>query len=1042
MKNICFQVSRKTFLTIAMVLCLALPALAQKISVTGTVYEPSGEPAIGATVLVQGTSAGVSTDTNGKFRIEAPADGILTVSYIGCETQNVAINNRTVIDVRLKESGVNLDELVVVGYGAVKKSDATGSVAVIKPDDIEAGMATSVQDMLVGQTPGVVVTTSGGPEGAANIRIRGGSSLNASNDPLIVIDGVPLDNGGVQGMGNSLGMIAPDNIESMTILKDASATAIYGSRASNGVIIITTKRGQTGRPQVSFSANMYINTAQKTWDVFGANEYRDLIKKYYGEESGPYRSLGNANTDWQDEVLRTTISTDYNLSVGGSLKWLPYRVSVSYTNNNGILKTTKMDRVTAGINLSPKFFDNHLSVNANVKGYYIRNKFGNTGAVNAALAYDPTQPVYVDYPVTSGTAAGNFSSIYNGFHTWSDINKNGELTINSNASQNPVSMLADVNNYADVYRSNGNLQLDYSFHFLPDLHVNLNLGYDISKTDEYYKVLQNSPTAWRNHRKDGAGYQNYIYQQKYNTLLDFYLNYKKELKSIYSNIDVTAGYSWQRFAREGWNDGSTSEAGIATSMGFNTPIYGPDGFELNFKQDTESSIGKPFAPDPINAEGNYHWKNRLQLLSFFGRINYTFMDRYLLTFTLRGDATSRFSKSNRWGVFPSLALGWKINDEAFMKGTRSWLNDLKLRLGWGVTGQQDVGSTCNYLPQYRIAGAGSYYPVQGSDGNITYITPLFLEGYNPDLKWESTTTWNAGLDFAMLNNRISGSIDYYYRDTKDLLSFVTVPSGSSTTNMLNRNIGSMKNYGIEFNITARPVVTRDFTWTVNYNIAWNHNEITELYDNAAKINVGGISGGTGNTVQAHAVGYPAFSFFLLQQVYDENGNPIEGCYVDQNGDGNIDVKDRVLNHSKDPKVTMTFGSQFRYKNWDLGFSLRASIGNYVYNNVLSTHNATNDLSGYGLTNLVKNGNVYMEAPQYMSDYYLRNGSFLRCDNITLGYTWENLWKERLRVRLFAAVQNPFIITKYKGLDPEVFDGIDNNVYPKATTYSLGVVATF
>jgi len=1025
-----------------MVLCLALPALAQKITVTGTVYEPSGEPAIGATVLVQGTSDGVSTDIDGKFRIEAPADGILTVSYIGCETLNEAINGRTVIDVHLKESGVKLDELVVVGYGAVKKSDATGSVAVIKPDDIEAGMATSVQDMLVGQTPGVVVTTSGGPEGAANIRIRGGSSLNASNDPLIVIDGVPLDNGGVQGMGNSLGMITPENIESMTILKDASATAIYGSRASNGVIIITTKRGHTGRPQVSFSANMYINTAQKTWDVFGANEYRDLIKKYYGEDSGPYRSLGKANTNWQDEVLRTTISTDYNLSVGGSLKWLPYRVSVSYTNNNGILKTTKMDRVTAGINLSPKFFDNHLSVNANVKGYYIRNKFGNTGAVNAALAYDPTQPVYEDYHVATGTAAGSFSSIYNGFHTWSDLNKNGELSINSNASQNPVSMLADVNNYADVYRSNGNLQLDYSFHFLPDLHANLNLGYDISKTDEYYKVLQNSPTAWRNHRKDGAGYQNYIYQQKYNTLLDFYLNYKKELKSIYSNIDVTAGYSWQRFAGEGWNDGSTSEAGIATSMGFNTPISGPDGYELNFKQDTESSIGKPFAPDPINAEGNYHWKNRLQLLSFFGRINYTFMDRYLLTFTLRGDATSRFSKSNRWGVFPSLALGWKINDEAFMKSTRSWLNDLKLRLGWGVTGQQDVGSTCNYLPQYRIAGAGSYYPVQGSDGNITYITPLFLEGYNPDLKWESTTTWNAGLDFAMLNNRISGSIDYYYRDTKDLLSFVTVPSGSSTTNMLNRNIGSMKNYGIEFNITARPIVTRDFTWTVNYNIAWNHNEITELYDNAAKINVGGISGGTGNTVQAHAVGYPAFSFFLLQQVYDENGNPIEGCYVDQNGDGNIDVKDRVLNHSKDPKVTMTFGSQFRYKNWDLGFSLRASIGNYVYNNVLSTHNATNDLSGYGMTNLVKNGNVYMEAPQYMSDYYLRNGSFLRCDNITLGYTWENLWKERLRVRLFAAVQNPFIITKYKGLDPEVFDGIDNNVYPKATTYSLGVVATF
>ncbi len=1043
MKNICFQVSRKTFLAIAMVLCLALPALAQKISVTGTVYEPSGEPAIGASVFVQGTTIGVSTDIDGNFKIEAPADGVITVSYVGCESQNVAIEGRTNIQVYLKESGVNLDELVVVGYGAVKKSDATGSVAVIKPDDIEAGMATSVQDMLVGQTPGVVVTTTGGPEGAANIRIRGGSSLNASNDPLIVVDGVPLDNGGIQGMGNSLAMISPDNIESMTILKDASATAIYGSRASNGVIIITTKRGQSGRPQVSFSANMYVNTAQKTWDVFGASEYRDLIAQYYGEDSSAYRTLGNANTNWQDEVLRTTVSSDFNLSVGGSIKWLPYRVSVSYTNSNGILKTTKMDRVTAGISLNPKFFEDHLSVNANVKGYYLRNKFGNTGAVNAALAYDPTQPVYADaYPIAGGTAASQFGQLYNGFHTWADLGNDGNLAINKNASQNPVSMLADVNNYADVYRSNGNLQLDYSFHFLPELHANLNLGYDVSKTDEYYKVAQNSPTAWRNHRNDGAGYENYIYQQKTNTLLDFYLNYKKDVESIYSSFDVTAGYSWQRFAGQGWNYGSDSEAGIATTTGFSSPYQTTGGFVLNYDQATEASIGKPFAPDPVNAEGNFHWKNRLQLLSFFGRINYIFMERYLLTFTLRGDATSRFSKDNRWGVFPSVALGWKINDEAFMASTRSWLNDLKLRLGWGVTGQQDVGSTCNYLPQYRIAGAGSYYPVQNANGNISYISPIFLEGYNPDLKWESTTTWNAGLDFSVLNNRITGAIDYYYRDTKDLLSFVTVPAGSSTTNMLNRNIGSMKNYGIEFNITARPVVTRDFTWTVSYNVAWNHNEITELNDNAAMINVGGISGGTGNTVQAHAVGHPAFSYLLLQQVYDAQGNPIEGCYVDQNGDGKIDVNDRVLNHSKDPKVTMTFGSQFRYKNWDFGFNLRASIGNYVYNNVLSTHNATNDLFGYGLTNLVKNGGNYMDAPQYMSDYYLRNGSFLRCDNITLGYTFENLLKDRLRLRVFGAVQNPFIITKYKGLDPEVFDGIDNNVYPKATTYSLGLVATF
>lgn len=1019
---------------IVMALCMALPALAQKVTVTGTVYEPSGEPAIGASVLVQGTSIGASTDIDGHFSVEALPDATITVSYIGCVTQNIALNGRTNLEIHLQESGVNLNELVVVGYGAVKKSDATGSVAVIKPDEIEAGLATSVQDMLVGQTPGVVVTTSGGPEGAANIRIRGGSSLNASNDPLIVIDGVPLDNTGVQGMSNPLAMISPENIASMTILKDASATAIYGSRASNGVIIITTKRGQSGRPQVSFSANMYVNTARKTWDVLSAGEFARLINSRFGEGSNEAALLGTANTKWQDEVLRTTVSSDYNLSVGGTAGWLPYRASVSYTNSNGILETSKMDRATVGFNLNPKFFNDHLQVNANVKGYYIRNRFGDSGAVNAALTFDPTQSVMDYREITEGNSG--YKYLYNGYFNW-DNTANGTVTVNDNATMNPVQMLKARNNYANVYRSNGNLQLDYSFHFLPELHANLNLGYDVSKTDEYNDVEANSILAWRAHNHYGGATRNKTYQFKSNTLLDFYLNYKKDIESIKSNIDATAGYSWQRFAANGWNYGSNSEGDIRTGVGYYFPTVNSTGYTLNTNPETSGLIGKPFAPDLVDKDGNYHWKNHLQLLSFFGRLNYTLLERYLLTVTVRGDATSRFSKDNRWGVFPAVALAWRVSEESFMKNA-TWLSDLKLRLGWGVTGQQEIGSTCNYLPLYTYPAQGSYYPGLTGQG---WSYPYYLQGYNPDLKWESTTSYNVGLDYGFLNNRISGSVEYYMRKTKDLLSFVTVPAGSSTTNMLNRNIGSLENYGVEFNIMAKPVVTNDFTWTLTYNVGYNHNKITELNDNASVIKVGGISGGTNNTVQVHAVGHPAFSFYLLQQVYDEKGNPVEGAYVDQNGDGQIDEKDRIINHSPDPKVTMTFGSQFRYKQWDFGFTLRASIGNYVYNNVLSTNAIYTRLNQNGLNNLLKT-DYYFETEQYMSDYYLRNGSYLRCDNITLGYTFDGLLRDTLRLRLFAGVQNPFIITKYKGLDPEVYGGIDNNVYPKATTFSLGLVANF
>ncbi len=1033
MKHYQTGIARKFLFLMVGLLC-AIGANAQSITVRGTVVDPSGEPLIGASILAEGTSVGTATDIDGNYAINVNPDATLVFSYVGYDPQSVAVKGRTTIDVTMKENSVMLNEVVAIGYGVVKKSDATGSVAVVKPDEIEAGLATSVQDMLVGQTPGVVVTTAGGPEGGASIRVRGGSSLNASNDPLIVLDGVPLDNGGVQGMGNPLAMISPENIESMTILKDASATAIYGARASNGVIIVTTKRGKSGKPQINFSANMYINHAHKRWDVLSADEFRNLIVERFGENSDAANALGDTSTDWQDEVLRTTVSSDYSLSIGGTAGVLPYHANISYTNSNGIIKTSKMDRLTLGFNLSPKFFQDHLSVNANVKGFYVRNQFGDAGALSSAISYDPTHPVRSDLPIVGGTSGQKY--MFNGFYEFANVNSEGVVQLYDNASLNPVGMLENKDNYANVYRSNGNLQLDYSMHFLPELHANLNLGYDVSKTNETNATAANSAEAWKNHEHYGGGYKTDTYQFKSNTMLEFYLNYKKEFDAASQMVDVVGGYTWQRTYNEGHYSGANGNAGVRTSPGLNYPTLVDGKYYMDQNDATVDLVGKPFQADGISSDGNYHWKDHLQLLSFYGRVNYGLLDRYLLTFTVRGDATSRFSKNNRWGVFPAAALAWKLNNEAFLESASGWLSDLKLRLSWGQTGQQEVGSSINYMPMYAIASPSVSYP----NGLGGWYLPVYARGYNPDLTWETTTSYNAALDFGFLNNRITGNIEYYHRKTTDLLAFVAVPAGSSTTNMLNRNIGSLENYGVEFNIQARPVVTKDFTWTLNYNVGWNHNEITELTGNSV-FKVGGISGGNGNTVQIHAVGHPANSFYLFQQVYDENGAPLEGVYVDQNGDGQIDEADKIINKSPDPKVTMTFGSQFRWKSWDLGFNIRASIGNYVYNNVLSTKAVYNDLFAYGLNNLVKNDH-YFEQPRYMSDYYLRNASFVRCDNITLGYTWDNLINDHLRLRLFGAVQNPFVITKYKGVDPEVFGGIDNSVYPRATVYSLGLVATF
>ncbi len=1035
MKNICFQMSRKAWLALVMVLCLSFPALAQKITVSGTVVDPTGEPLIGASVLAQGTNTGVATDIDGNYRLEVEANGTLVVSYVGYNTQTIAVNGQTTINVTLQENSVVLQEVVAIGYGVVKKSDATGSVAMVKPDDIEAGLATTAQDLLVGAAPGVVVTTDGGnPAGGAAIRIRGGASLSASNNPLIVLDGVPLSDRDYGGM-SPLSMISPSNIESMSVLKDASATAIYGSRASNGVIIITTKKGQAGKPQVNFSANMHINTAANTWDVLSADQFRKLVTEQIGTESA-IAQLGDANTDWQDEILRTTVSHDYDLSVGGTAGFLPYRVSASYTNSNGILNTSRMDRTTVGFNLTPKFFNGKLSVNANVKGSYSKNRMADQGAVGTALNYNPTLPVYTTYGMSSTGL-----NMFNGYTTLTDAQ--GKPMDNS--PNNPVAMLEEINNTAEVLRSSGNLQVDYALHFFPDLHLNLNLGYEVAENETKSTMDQNSPQSWRGNYYNGAGTVYNHYQLERNTLLEFYANYRKEFKELKSNFDAILGYSWQRDDYQGNSLTTFNTPGFINDW---SAIYQNGMYNLGVDNASTLMIGHSYNDAPTS-----YWKGQLNLMSFYGRLNYIFDDTYLLTFTLRDDGTSRFSKNNRWALFPALALGWKIINMPFMEGAQDVMNDLKLRLGWGVTGQQAVGGLYPYIPVYVQSNTGGFVNYPSPDGKeYPWINPLYPKAYNEDIKWEETTTWNVGLDMAFLNNRITASVEGYLRDTKDLLAYVPVPAGMTTTNYMDRNIGELRNYGIEATITAKPVVSKDFTWTTSYNVAWNKNELTELTgstaENASYYITAASNPASENAgaLQVHKVGHPAYSYYLLEQVYDQDGNPIPNQYVDQNGDGEINDNDLVVKHSRDPKVTMTWNNTFNYKNWDLGIQLRANIGNYVFNSVLAGKSNLTTVDRYGLNNVVKADYYFNDASAnsnlVRSDYFLENASFVRCDNITLGYTFDSLLKDSLKLRLFGAVQNPFVITKYRGLDPEVFSGIDNNVYPRPLTVTFGLVATF
>ena len=1015
-------------------LFLSVSAFAQ-IDVKGHVKDATGEPIIGATVRVDGTQTATVSDFDGNFTLKANEGATITISYVGY--QNATVKAAPNLVVTLKDDAQVLENVVVIGYGRAKKSDLTGSVTAIKPDEMNHGLQTSAQDMLQGKIAGVNITNSGGEAGAgATIRIRGGSSLNASNNPLIVIDGLAMDSYGMQGASNPLSLVNPNDIESFTVLKDASATAIYGSRASNGVIIITTKKGRkSSKPQISYNGNVSISAIKKKMDVMNSSEYQAYVKDLVMNEKGLteeqylasdyYKNLGYfdaagnhlfADTDWQGEIYRAAISTDHNITVAGGLKNMPYRVSFGYTDQNGIVKTNNYQRYTASVNLSPSFLDDHLNFNINAKGMYSKTTYANAGtAIGGAIFMDPTKPVYDT----------NKDNGFGGYWQWGSTADWGDTAwttnINTYATGNPV---AALNNYSDKGKSKaliGNIEVDYKIHGFEDLHIHMNAGMDLTSGKS------NKSQSPYSYVSKVYYYGNYGWntQDTYNLSFNMYAQYMKDIADTH-HFDVMAGYEWQHFH-------------IKTDY-FYYGLYPTTCTKVD-------SEGKALAGTYFEPSENTLYKSENYLVSFFGRFNYSLLDRYMLTFTLRDDGSSRFQKSKRWGLFPSVALAWKINEEPFLKKAE-WLSDFKLRLGWGITGQQEGIGDYTYIATYTPNSQGAYYPVFGN--GRTYRP----DAYNPNLTWEKTTTWNAGIDMGFMNDRLTMNFDFYHRKTKDLINTVTVPVGTNFSNKVTTNIGSLHNTGFEFAANYRAIQTKDWNWQVGYNLTWNKNEIDELVagsDEGYKILHGGLAIGDAGSdgVKAYQVGHAVEAYYVYQQVYDANGLPVEGQYVDRNADGIVNQSDRYFYKKSSPDVTMGFTSKLQYKHWDLGFSLRASINNYVYNGVeagnskLVLGSVYSGNAWHNVIDIAKDKNWKLgEVRGALSDYYIQNASFLKCDNITLGYSFDNLFGLKASGRVYATAQNVFTITKYKGLDPEIDGGYDGNIYPRPFVGILGLNLNF
>ena len=950
--------------------------------IKGSVTDEKEEKIPGVSVSVKGTTRGTTTNINGEFSLAVPdANAILVISFVGYKVQEIVVGNQSNIDIKLKVDNKVLEEVVVIGYGQVKKKDITGSVVTLKPDELNRGLQVTAQDALIGRIAGVnIVPGNGAPGSSGTIRIRMGASLSAGNDPLIVIDGVPVSN-------TSINTINPNDIATFTVLKDASATAIYGSRASNGVIVITTKKGAVnGETKINYSSNFSISEVPKYFDVLSTEEFRGAFSKFSNAPSS--FQLGTASTNWQKEIYRTAIGTDNNLSIIGAIMSVPYRVSIGYTNQNGIVKSNNYQRTNGAIGLSPKFFDKHLAFDINIKGSIESNRPA-SGVIGSAISFDPTRPVNETYSNSVGL----------GYYTW--MNKGVPIVL---APSNPVADFELSDRLDKTIRSIGNMAVDYKIHGLEDLHLNMNIGYDIRQNNYAENIPQFAPSTYTSNTNDGRGRAYSTEANNRNYLVDLYANYSKDINNKHA-INAMAGYGWQRF----WYD---TKSATLDSKGAQTAL-------------------------PTVSEGE------LYLLSFYGRFNYSYAKKLLLTATLRADASSRFASGNRWGYFPSVALGYALNEEKFIKNFRA-ISNLKLRLSYGQTGQQDIGSYYQHLATYT----SSYNDARYLFGD-EWLTVYRPNGYDPNIKWETTSTYNAGLDYGFFDNRIYGSVDVYKRYTKDLLNSIFVPAGSNFANVIETNIGNMEGEGFEFAINGEPIKNKDWLWTIGANFTYGNSKITKLntIDSENSYVKTGSAGGTGNFLQVHKVGETPNTFFLLQQAYDDNGKPLEGKYIAKNG--SITTSEADANkyvNGKSSRIPYYFGLQNRviYKNWDLGMTGHGAFGNYIYNyqeakqsleSLYSASGVSGNISPTTLNNGFKQQRIY-------TDYFLESGAFFSFDNVTLGYTINKLWNDKSNLRIALSAQNIYRITKYSGVDPEVYSGIDNNIYQRPKMYTLSLNLNF
>ena len=998
-----------------MLLCIFTPPVSAQggYEVKGVIQDQLG-PVIGATIMEQGTSNGTSSSLDGDFTLSVSGpDAMVEISCIGYRTVTFKASGVPSV-ITLEEDTLFLDDVVVIGYGTVKKEDMTGSVVAVKSEELNRGAVVSTQDMLKGKVPGLqIIPGDGGPGSGSTIRIRGAASLNASNDPLIVIDGVPIAADGGAGMANPLETINPNDIESFTVLKDASSAAIYGSRASNGVIIITTKRGKGGRPQVSYSGSVSVQTNSKRIPTMTPEEFREYVAVTFpsGTETGNYVEglLGDVNTDWQDLIFRTAISHDHNVSLSGNVKErMPYRASIGWTSQQGTLQTAKYDRGTVDISLAPNFLDNHLNFSVSGRGVYTNQRYADGGTVGNAAFFNPTQDPYfrnpdgsIDYSTTNGF--WNYGS-----------GRGDEFTPNTLLGVGPLSQLYDVNNYGSALRMIGNVQVDYKVHGFEALKFNLSLGMDMSEYKSHNGVNPGSFQAYSDTENRGIGQYTESRNFRRNEVLEFYANYNEEW-GIH-HLDVMAGYSWQNFY--------SSDRSVTY---FN---------ETNEQKGDDSRY-------PYNTQESF-------LISFYGRINYSIDSRYLFTFSLRNDASSRFSPKTRWGLFPSGAFAWNIKEEQFLKHV-SPVSQLKLRLSAGQTGQQEIGSNYAYMAINSLSTNVYQQYYMGNAGYQFYLTP---GAYDPNIRWETTTTYNAGIDFGFLDDRITGNVDAYLRQTDDLLNSVITPMGANFGNTVLTNIGSMQNKGIEFSLNVIPVETEDWHLSIGFNGTFQDTKFTKLNntdDPDYAIQVGNINKGTGSMLSVHKVGYAPYSYRTFQQIYDSEGNPVQNALVDRDGDGQITDNDRYIS-GKSPNAKFYYGLNVKltYRNWDFGFNGHGSAGNWLFNDFASANSTSNlDVNAGNLPNFAK----YVKTTgftgansgeQWYSDMFLENASFFRLDDVNLGYTFRNIKNWGGDIRLAFSAQNVFVITGYRGVDPELpgTTGIDGTIWPRPRTYSLRVNVNF